>query len=119
MDQIDRDCIAAKALGLSYGYYKAQSFDPGQRHAPIACNPPQRRQQPRKFSDAEAFTLWQQGRSDGQIAAEVGVTKACIQAWRSRLELPPITATNVDRQKYRLDFLPDGTPVVLIKNDEL
>ena len=119
MDNIDKDCIAAKALGLSYGYYKALSYDCTMQHIPIACNRRQRRQQPRKFSDTEAFALWQQGRSDGQIAAEVGVTKACIQAWRSRLELPSITATGVDRKKYRLDFLPDGTPVVLIQNDEL
>ena len=119
MDQIDRDCIAAKALGLSYGYYKALSHDSTMQHTPIACNRRQRRQQPRKFSDTEAFALWQQGRSDGQIAAEVGVTKACIQAWRSRLELPPYTSTGVDRQKYRLDLFPDGTPVVLIQNDEL
>lgn len=119
MDQIDKDCIAAKALGLSYGYYKAQSFDSRQWHTPITSTRRQRRQQPRKFADADAFTLWQQGRSDGQIAAEVGVTKSCIQAWRSRLELPSITATGVARQKYRLDSLPDGTPVVRIQNDEL
>ena len=118
MDQIDKDCIAAKALGLSYGYYKALTYDSMQGTS-ISCDRPKRRQQPRKFSDADAFALWQQGHSDGQIGAAVGVSKACIQAWRSRLELPPNTVPGIDRKKYRLAFLPGGTPVVLCQNDEL
>lgn len=101
MDQIDKDCIAAKDLGLSYGHYKALSYDPMQ-HTPIYCTPPQRQQQTRRFTDAEAFALWQQGYSDGEIAAAIGVSKSRIQAWRSRMKLPPITEPGIDRKKYRL-----------------
>lgn len=101
MDQIDKDCIEAKALGLSYGYYKALSYDPMQ-HTTIYCHSPQGQQQTRRFADAEAFALWQEGYSDGQIAAAIGVSKSRIQAWRIRMKLPPITAPGIDRKKYRL-----------------
>lgn len=111
MTALDKDVMAANAIGLSYGYYKVLTYNPD--------NPPARKNRKhRKFDEQKAFSLWQQRMTDREIAEIVGVTKTTIQGWRGDLELPS-SYVNTDRKKYRLTILRDGTTVALCGNDEL
>lgn len=118
MDNIDRAAIAAKALGISYGYYQAMIYNSGQKIDP-SIPPRKRNRKHRKFTDQEAFTLWQQYLTDKEIAAEIGVSRAYIQRWRDQLELPSTSKTPIDTQKYRLTHLQDGTSIILREDDEV
>lgn len=112
MSKIADDERAARAMGLSYGKYKALTYKP------IPPKPPaKRKQRPRRFSDEEAFLLWQEGHTDSEIAQKVGVSRALIQRWRDILELPLTTKEPIDTKKYRLAQLQDGTAVVLTDED--
>lgn len=115
MDQIEKDVIAAMELNLSYGYYKALFYNPG-RDTPVHTIKKKRggNHRPRKFTDQEAFTLWQDLMTDAEIGSALGVSRAYIQRWRDHLELPSTSKVRVDTKKYRLAKLQDGTAIVLI-----
>ena len=117
MSKLDDDIRAADSLGISYGYYIAMTYDP---NAEKILRPAKKKRNtsPRRFSDNHAFSLWQEGKSDTEIAAACGVSRQCIQKWRDQLELPLLSKTNANPQKYRLDYLQDGT-VFIIQSDEL
>lgn len=118
MDRIDRYVIAAKELGLSYGYYVASLYDPS-RATPTYRKGRKYKQRPLKFNEQRAFSLWQQYMTDEQIAEAVGVTRANIQRWRSRLKLPSTFKNDIETKKYRLTNTQDGTSIVFVENDEL
>lgn len=109
---LDQDIKTARELGFeSYGKYMASKYDPT---APMAA--PKKKKQnrrPRKFTDQEAFALWQSHMTDAEIAGTLGVSRAYIQRWRDQLELPSTAKTQIDTKKFRLAQLQDGTAVVL------
>ena len=112
MSQLDLDIRAANALGISYGKYKAMTYDPA---APMAA--PQKKRanhKPRKFTDSQAFTLWQSYLTDAEIGSTLGVSRAYIQRWRDHLELPSTSKICIDTKKYRLATMRDGTSIVII-----
>lgn len=115
MSQLDRDIRAADAMGISYGKYKALTYKPSETMPAPAKK--QKRHRQRKFTDAEAFQLWQQNKTDEEIGSILGVSRAYIQRWRDQLELPSTTRFPIDTKKYRLAHMQDGTPIVI--NDEL
>ena len=111
--EVDRK---AGELGLSYGQYKAL-YDTDHEIPPPEKK--QRRIRAKRYKDEDAFCLWQEGKTDAEIAKECGVSRALIQKWRDTLELPSTTTGEpVDTKKYRLAYLQDGTAVVL-KNEDL
>lgn len=67
----------------------------------------------RRFTDSEAFELWQHGYTDAQIAEILGVSRQRIQTWRDDIELPSTAKHNIDTKKYRLAYMPDGTCYVI------
>lgn len=117
MSNLDLDVRAAKELGFpSYGYYIASKYDPS---VPRPVQAKKKRKGPeRKFSEEEAFRLWQSGMSDTQIAKALGVSHQSIHQWRNLLEIPTHYKNYVDTTKYRLAKTQDGTTIV-IKTDEL
>lgn len=106
----------ARAMGLSYGQYKNLTYDPNQKHT--TPEKKRRRAKAKRYTDADAFKLWQNGKTDAEIAKECRVSRALIQKWRDTLELPSTTKEPVNTKKYRLAQLQDGTAVVL-KDDDL
>lgn len=112
MSQLDLDIREADALGISYGKYKAMTYDPA---APMAA-PARKRsnRKPRKFTDMQAFSLWQSYLTDEEIGSKLGVSRAYMQRWRDQLELPSTSKFRVNTQKYRLTTMQDGTYIVII-----
>lgn len=108
---LDDDIRAADAMGISYGYYIALSYDPNNTMA--APHPKKKRGPARKFTDAQAFALWQSGMNDTAIAKELGVSQQTISKWRTQLELPMLSKNRVNPTKYRLAELPDGTSIAV------
>ena len=106
---------AANELGLSYGKYTALFYKPEE----TIEEPPakKRKRHKRRYTDEQAFALWQDGKSDKEIAEACGVSRQCIQKWRDQLELPFQNKT-IDTQKYRLVYLQDGTAVI-VQSDEV
>ena len=117
MSQLDLDVRAADALGISYGKYKALTYNPGQTMAIPQQNT--RKRPARRFTDVQAFTLWQAGMTDAEIGKTLGVSRAYIQRWRDQLELPSTSKNRIDTKKYRLAALQDGTTIVLYVNDSV
>lgn len=116
MSKLDQDIRAADALGISYGYYIARTYDP---MALMTAPAKKKRKFPeRRFTDEQAFALWQAYRSDTEIAAIVGVSRQTIQKWRDVLELPNTGKKIVETQKYRLCKLRDGMYIV-VHSDEI
>ena len=112
MSTLDENIKAAKEMGLSYGYYKALTYDPS---APMASPaPPKRQHRKKRYTDEQLFQLWQEGRTDEQIGQAVGVSRQFIQRWRDQLELPSTSKFHVNTKKYRLTTLRDGTYIVII-----
>lgn len=121
MDQIDKDVIAAEKLHLSYGYYKALSYNPAGT-TPTIPKPKKKampQPNPRKYTDQEAFALWQAYYSDSEIAKEFGATRSSVQQWRTKLELPATGKAKIDTKKYRLAALQDGTTIAILEDDQL
>lgn len=58
--------------------------------------------QKRRWSDEEAFALWQAGKVDREIGAELGVSRQIIQRWRDVMELPSTVNRNIDVENYHL-----------------
>ena len=114
MSQLDEDIRASRKLGFpSYGKYIAWKYENRQ---PIAAPPKKKRgnRRPRKFTDQQAFSLWQSYMTDTEIGSNLGVSRAYIQRWRDQLELPSTSKACIDTKKYRLSSMQDGTFVVLI-----
>lgn len=113
MSKLDEDIRAADALGISYGYYIAMSYDP---YAAMATKDPtnHKRRRTCRYTDEQIFRLWQEGNTDEQIGLAVGVSRQLIQRWRDQLELPSTSKYQIDTKKYRLTTMRDGTPVVII-----
>jgi hypothetical protein len=115
MSKLDMDIRAADELGISYGKYIAMTYRPGQTMA--TPQKKKRNRPPRRFTDAQAFALWQDGMTDAEIGKIVNVSRAFIQRWRDQLELPSTARKQIDTKKYRLAKLQDGTAVVLYGDD--
>ena len=117
MSHLDDEVRRARELGFpSYGKYKAAFYNPNApRQTPSKSR--KRLHRKRKFTDAQAFQLWQQGKTDDEIGRTLGVSRAYIQRWRDQLELPSTARFPVDTKKYRLAHMQDGTTIVI--NDEL
>lgn len=112
MSKLDEDIRAADAMGISYGYYIALSYDPYAAKATTNTTTKKRRR--RTYSDERLFQLWQDGYTDEQIGQTVGVSRQLIQRWRDQMELPSTSKFHIDTQKYRLTTLRDGTYIVEI-----
>ena len=113
MSQLDEDIRAAKKLGFpSYGKYIAWKYE---NFGPMASLPQKKRgnYRPRKFTDPQAFSLWQAYMTDAEIGFKLGVSRAYIQRWRDQLELPSTSKSCIDTKKYRLSTLRDGTCIVV------
>lgn len=106
MDSLSKKAAKARALGLSYGKYVAM-IEKTPRKAQESPQKPRKRK--RRFTDPQAFKLWQERKTDAQIAAAFGVSRAIIQRWRDTMELPSISKnTDIQTKKYRLVQDPDG-----------
>lgn len=103
----------AKEKGLTYGKYRASTYDPS--HPPQTVMEPIHHTQ-KKYSDQAAFQLWQEGKTDAEIAEALGVSRALIQRWRDTLELPSILRHPTDTKKYRLQQAKDGTYFAIIED---
>ena len=119
MSNLDADVRAANELGLSYGYYKALSYDPVTNSTMAAPTINPKRYGPMRYTDEQLFRLWQEGYTDEQIGAAAGVSRQYIQRWRDQLELPSTSKFPVDTKKYRLTTLRDGTYVVVNSDETL
>lgn len=116
MSQLDEDIRAADAMGISYGYYKALTYNPGKNA--LSSSTPTPKKRPRKYTDHQAFQLWQAGLTDAKIAKALGVSRISIVQWREQLELPSTWKNPIDTKKYRLASLQDGTAIVINSDDE-
>lgn len=109
MSQLDEDIRATAELGFpSYGKYIAWKYE---NRGTMAVPPKVKKRnslRPRKFTDHEAFILWQSYMTDAEIGSALGVSRAYIQRWRDQLELPPTSKNRIDTKKYRLTQLQDG-----------
>lgn len=112
MSDLSKNARAAAAMGLSYGKYKALTYNPDQeRKSPSKSH--RKPQKGKRYSEQEAFNLWQEGKTDEEIASVFGVSRTLIQRWRDTMELPSTSKRRIDTKKYRLEQNPDGTYVVL------
>lgn len=115
MSQLDEDIRATAELGFpSYGKYIAWKYE---TRGTMATPPKKKKRQalrPRKFTDHEAFTLWQSYMTDAEMGSALGVSRAYIQRWRDQLELPSTSKNRIDTKKYRLARLQDGTYAAVI-----
>ena len=111
MSDLSNNARAAAAMGLSYGKYKALTYNPDQETE----SPSKSRRKPQKgkrYNEKEAFILWQEGKTDEEIASVFGVSRTLIQRWRDTMELPSTSKRRIDTKKYCLVQNPDGTYVV-------
>lgn len=116
MDKISQDAKAAAEMGISYGQYIALTYDPDAPWSPPSSS--NEKKTKRRYTDELLFRLWQEGKTDPEIGAVVGVSRQLIQRWRDQMELPSTAKNAVDTKKYRLTTLRDGT-CVAIHTDEL
>lgn len=98
-DPLSEDARAASAMGLSYGKYKALTYTPTPHPPEDKKSPESAPKRTKKYTDQQLFDLWQEGKSDAEIAACVGVSRAMIQRWRDIMEIP---SSPEGRDKYRL-----------------
>lgn len=113
MSRLDEYIRAADAMGLSYGYYTALLYEPTKK-AMTSSSIKVKRYGPNRYTEEQLFRLWQEGCTDEQIGAAVGVSRQYIQRWRDQLELPSTSKFRVNTQKYRLTTMQDGTYIVII-----
>ena len=117
MSRLDDDIRAAGKMGITYGKYKSLTYRPENTQGHTDPQKRKSKRKQRRFTDNEAFQLWQAGYPDSKIGKTLGVSAALIQRWRDQLELPSTYKYDIDTKKYRLDFLRDGTAVVLREDD--
>ncbi|MBQ9168886.1 MAG: helix-turn-helix domain-containing protein [Oscillospiraceae bacterium] len=112
MNLLAEENAAARAMGLTYGRYKALLFKQvPQTTAPKNAQKPPKRNR-KRYTDEAAFLLWQQGKSDSQIGAALGVSRQIIQRWRDTLELPSTIKNHIETKKYRLVETQDGFYII-------
>ena len=102
MTLLEKEVLEARELGLTYGQYQARKYS-GRTIVPAPRPEPPKRYRVKKYDDEAAFRLWQQGRTDSEIAAVFGVSRTIIQRWRDALELPSTTLFPwINTQAWRL-----------------
>lgn len=118
MTELEKDVVAAKAMGLSYGAYKALMFDMERHQAQGRQKNTQKKRQrgaaPR-YSTEAAFALWQERKNDREIGEAFGVSRQSVQRWRENLELPSIL-TGVNPEDYILVRV-DGVTYAVRRED--
>lgn len=117
MGILAEEAAKARAMGLSYGEYKALTYNPNQT-IPSQKKPPSTSHKNRKrYTDEDAFKLWQQGKTDAEIAHELGVSRTIIQRWRNVLELPSNRKhkNSVEAKKYRLVEIRGGIYAIIVE----
>ena len=97
---IAQDNEAARAAGLTYGKYKSLLWQQAQKERQISEETSKKRK--KSYTDEQAFSLWQQGKTDKEIGIALGVSPQNIQRWRSLMEIPSNRAPGVDTSVYRL-----------------
>lgn len=112
------ELAAAKAMGLSYGKYKALMYNPSEAAPKAAGTQKRNRKRQKRYSEQAAFLLWQQGKTDPQIASILGVSHTIIWRWRDTLELPSHTKQSIDTKKYRLLQAEDGTFFAICEDNQ-
>lgn len=113
MNDLAKDEAAARAVGLSYGRYKAQAYKNAPKPEKDTQSPPEARKRVKKYDDREAFSLWQAGKTDAEIASAFGVSRTIIQRWRDVLELPSTSKKRIDTKKFRLVKNESGAFIVI------
>ena len=99
---LSEEVQAARALGLTYGKYKALSYTPSAtplKESSSETTAPKNRK--RKYTDQQLFDLWQQGKTDAEIGKIIGVSRAMVQKWRDTMEIPS-TLSKEEREAYCL-----------------
>ncbi len=95
MSALSDDVKKARAMGLSYGEYKALTY------SPVTPTPKPSKKRKRKCDISTIFSLWQQGYSDAQIAKQLGTSRTLIQKYRDTYEIPS-NKTITDTYRYHL-----------------
>lgn len=92
----------ARAMGLSYGQWESKIYE--KEHDLMAASTPRKQTKPsrRRYTDEEAFALWQAGKNDCEMGAILGVSRQVIQKWRDTMELPSTVKEPVDTENYHL-----------------
>ena len=103
MATLSEENAAARAMGLTYGKYVALLHE-GECQKMVSPTPPPKpsRRMRRRYTDEEAFSLWQSGMNDCEIGSALGVSRQIIQRWRDVMELPSTVKGDIDTSKYRL-----------------
>ena len=112
--------IPARPLGMTYGKYQAMRYEMERRDASLMAPPRQEKKvkkSKRRYTDEQAFALWQAGKNDCEIGAVLGVSRQIIQRWRDLMELPSTAKFEIDTMKYHLVTTPAG--VFVICDEEL
>ena len=112
MDMLAKENMLARSMGLTYGMYKAKIYEKERRLVDVPAQPEQTKKSRRKYTDEEAFALWQAGKNDCEIGAALGVSRQAIQKWRDAMELPAIGKNNINTQNYHLIKTKRGTFVI-------
>ena len=114
MSSLQDDVREAMRLGISYGKYKAMT-----RYAKDQEKPPPTKKKKRapKYTDPQLFSqlfhMWQQGLSDSEIAAAVGLSRSDVQRWRDAFEIPSTHKNpSINTKKYRMEETPYGFYIV-------
>ena len=114
---LEEEVKAAAAMGLSYGKYRAL-MDTAENTANKKDPIPARKKRKKRYADDKIFKLWQQGKTDAEIAAILGSSRSMIQKWRDNMEIPSVSTKGICREKYRLVETEYGL-YVLQPGDEL
>ena len=106
MNNLSRDANEARKRGISYGRYMATEKLKSPECRQNESHKKQKRK--KKYNDLTAFLLWQEGKTDAEIASVFGVSRTIIQRWRDTMELPSTSTRTIDTAKYRIEET-DGT----------
>ena len=117
--ELNADVRAAKAMGLSYGAYKALQYERAKKKTKRKPRPQLNKQARHRRTEA-AFPLWQRGLTDREIGLKLGVSRQIIQRWRDQMELPSVTTSGLDTARYCLVIVNGEHYAVFIdENDSL
>jgi len=101
----------ARSMGLTYGKYEAMLYEQNRGKEPQPP-PVQTRRSRRRYTDEQAFALWQEGKNDCEIGIVLGVSRQIIQRWRDTMELPSTAKDEIDTSKYHLEKTGAGVFVI-------
>lgn len=102
MGSLQEENTIARSMGLTYGKYKALMYEKERKTAVPPLPLPKPTKSRRRYTDEEAFAMWQAGMNDCEIGARLGVSRQIIQRWRDTMELPSTAKSDIDTGKYRL-----------------